>query len=125
MATPQPAKANETANVKDFSGTLEELRAQISSNDGLTVVIFFAQWCAPSRRLTGPLPQLALENPKVTFIKIDVVGNADLAEYYKISGIPNVRLFKGRDAQKEPIQILVIEGLDNIALREAVIANSK
>jgi thioredoxin 1 len=110
----------ETDNIVPFTGGADLFKRQISEEPGLVVANFWAQWCAPCRRLAGMLPQIASENPKVKFIKIDVDENPELAEAYQITGIPNVRLF--RDAGT---QVAEVQGLDNAALREAIAKHSK
>ena len=118
------AKA-ESDNIEPFKGTFEEFKTKISSFNGLVVANFWAQWCAPCRRLAGMLPQIASENPEVKFIRIDVDENPDLAEKYEITGIPNVRLFKNVDEKGEPVQVAEIQGLDNPTLRDAINTHSK
>lgn len=115
----------ESDNITSFKGTLDEFKSQIQSFTGLVVANFWAQWCAPCRRLAGMLPQIASENPDVKFIKIDVDENPDLADKYEITGIPNVRLFKNVDEKGEPVQVAEIQGLDNPSLRDAIINHSK
>lgn len=123
----QPNKENE--NLIPFKGSYADFKAKVNE-DGksgkLIVVTFLAQWCAPCRRLSGMLPQMASENHEVWFYKIDVDENPELAEQYEITGIPNVRLFKAsKDPSGDPIQVAEIQGLDNPALREAINAHSK
>lgn len=118
------AKA-ESDNIANFKGTFEEFKSEISKFNGLVVANFWAQWCAPCRRLAGMLPQIASENPDVKFIKIDVDENPELADHYEITGIPNVRLFKNVDEKGEPVQVAEIQGLDNPSLRDAIINHSK
>jgi thioredoxin 1 len=110
----------EADNIVSFKGGVDEFKAQVTEYQGMVVANFWAQWCAPCRRLAGMLPQIASENPKVKFIKIDVDENPELAEAYEITGIPNVRLFKGSATHVDEIQ-----GLDNAALREAIAKHSK
>jgi thioredoxin 1 len=119
------AKAEQIENLVVFKGTVEEFRAAVTAAEGLVVVNFWAQWGAPCRRLVGMLPQIATENGKVKFLKVDIDENSELAEFYQITGIPNARFFKGVDEQGLPIQVQEIQGLDNPALREAIATHSK
>ena len=119
------ASKQESENITNFQGNFEAFKALVEQSNDLIVANFWAQWCAPCRRLAGMMPQMASENPKVKFIKIDVDDNPELTEYYGITGIPNVRLFKGVDNQKGPIQVDEIQGLDNTALRDVIQKHSK
>jgi thioredoxin 1 len=119
------AKTAEVDPVAIFKGSLDEFRTTVAAVEGLVVVNFWAQWSAPGRRLVGMLSQLASENAKVKFIKIDIDENPELVEFYQITGLPNVRLFKGKDDDGVPVQVQEIQGLDNPALREAIATHSK
>jgi len=119
------ATKGESENIITFKGSLKEFKELVANTKGLLVANFWAQWCAPCRRLAGMLPQMASENPKVKFVKIDVDENPDLAENYEITGIPNVRLFKGLKENNDPNDVAQIQGLDNNQLREAIQTHSK
>ncbi|EAX91671.1 Thioredoxin family protein [Trichomonas vaginalis G3] len=116
--------STDTSNIHIFKGTVEDFKKFVAdANNSLVVANFWAQWCAPCRRLAGMFPQMASDNSTVKFVKIDVDENPELAELYEITGIPNVRLFKGVDAKKNPIQVGEIQGLDNPQLRDAINTN--
>lgn len=72
-------------NSKEFN----ELR-----NQGNVVVDFFAQWCGPCKMLSPLMEEISKDYPDVTFVKVDVDENEDLAVEFKIMSIPNVYFLK-------------------------------
>lgn len=78
--------------VASLSG--ESFQSQVLSQKGLVFVDFFATWCGPCK-LTGPIiDALAEEYKQITFFKVDVDQNADLASQYSIFSIPTYIIFK-------------------------------
>ena len=61
---------------------------------GLTLVDFWATWCGPCRMVAPIIEELAAEMTNVTFAKIDVDENPDVAMGLKIASIPTLMLFK-------------------------------
>jgi len=60
-----------------------------------TLVDFYATWCGPCRSMQPVLDQLKVQMGKaVRILKIDVDKNADIAEKFKIRGVPTFVLFK-------------------------------
>jgi len=67
----------------------------VEGNNGLTVVDFWATWCAPCRMIAPILDQLAGEfagSVKVT--KLDVDTNQKTAARFNVRSIPTILFFK-------------------------------
>ena len=72
--------------------TSEDLKSDKLS--GLTLVDFWATWCGPCRMVAPIVEELASETPDVTFAKVDVDENPDVAMGLGITSIPTLMLFK-------------------------------
>ena len=72
--------------------TSEDLKSDKLS--GLTLVDFWATWCGPCRMVAPIVEELASETSDVTFAKVDVDENPDVAMGLGITSIPTLMLFK-------------------------------
>ena len=71
-----------------------ELEALLSEHE-LVLVDFWASWCGPCRMLAPVFEDLSDDYAgKVTFTKVNVDDNRELAKQYKIMSIPQLLLFK-------------------------------
>ena len=73
---------------------IDTLEFEETIKEGLTLVDFFAEWCGPCKMLGPVLEKLDEEYPDVTFVKVNVDNNMELAERFGIMSIPAVFLFK-------------------------------
>lgn len=92
--------ADHPANIIIFNGDLNALVQQINNANGLVVVDFFASWCPPCQRLISLLPSIASDFPKVTFVKVNVEENQDVANHFSITSIPQIKFFKSAENGK-------------------------
>ena len=67
-----------------------------SVKNGVVLVDFWAEWCAPCRRLAPTVDQLAEDyNGRLTVAKVNIDENPQTPRKYGVRGIPTMILFKG------------------------------
>ena len=66
----------------------------------LLVIDFYATWCGPCKMLAPVLEEVAAKYPDVTFVKVNVDEEEDLARKFRISVIPTLVFIKNGEAIK-------------------------
>jgi len=84
-------------SIKPITG-VEQLKTIIQSSDnGLIMIDFYANWCGPCRKLAPRLEKIALENrEKVTIYKLDIDKHKEIASQYGVRSIPFVAFFRNK-----------------------------
>jgi thioredoxin 1 len=67
---------------------------EVLSQNEITVIDFWAEWCGPCKMLGPVIDQLSLDNPDIVIGKLDVMSNELTSRKYDITGIPCVIFFK-------------------------------
>ena len=87
------------AEVKVF--TSEDMKPENLSKNHLALVDFWATWCGPCRMIAPIVEELAAETEGVTFAKVNVDENPDVAMGLGIQAIPTLFLVRdGRAVDK-------------------------
>lgn len=69
--------------------------SQAISDNGLTLVDFYATWCGPCKMMHPVLEQLKADmGDQVNIVKIDVDMHEDLSARYSVQSIPTLLLFR-------------------------------
>jgi thioredoxin 1 len=64
--------------------------------DKPVLVDFWAEWCAPCRKVEPVLNELATELAgKVEFVKLNIDENPQTAMAYRVMSVPTLTIFKG------------------------------
>jgi len=84
-----------------------------SVKSGVVLVDFWAEWCAPCRRLSPTVDALAEEyNGKLTVAKVNIDENPVTPSRFMVRGIPTLLLFKNGDLKET---LVGIAGKDDLA----------
>ena len=91
------------AEVKVY--TSEDMKYENLSRNHLTLVDFWASWCGPCRMIAPIVEELAGETEGVTFAKVNVDEEPDVAVGLGIQAIPTLFLFKDGKAVDKAVGV--------------------
>ncbi len=81
---------------KPVGVNVERFEAEVLQSDVPVLTDFWAEWCAPCRRIAPIVEELAAEYAgRLKVAKVDVDANPALAERYDVHSIPTLLVFKG------------------------------
>ena len=103
------------AEVKSFNS--EDMKFENLSKHHLALVDFWAAWCGPCRMIAPVVEELAAETEGVTFAKVNVDENADVAIGLGIQAIPTLYLFRDGKAVDKVVGVQSKQALKDMIER--------
>jgi thioredoxin 1 len=70
--------------------------SDVLQSDKPVLVDFWAEWCAPCRKVEPLLEEIATElAEKVSIVKLNIDENPETARAYRVMSVPTLTVFKG------------------------------
>lgn len=70
--------------------------SDVLQSDKPVLVDFWAEWCAPCRKVSPLLEEIAGEmGDKVRIVKLNIDENPETARAYRVMSVPTLTVFKG------------------------------
>lgn len=69
---------------------------QVFEMHDFVLLDFWADWCAPCKALSAIIDQVAKEYPDVTFAKVNIDDQSEIAEDFGIQSIPRVMVMRNK-----------------------------
>ena len=84
--------------------TDDTFTSDVLESDKPVLVDFWAEWCAPCRKVEPLLNEIAVElGDKVTIVKLDIDANPKTTQAYQVMSVPTLTVFKGG----QPVQSII------------------
>lgn len=100
--------------------TDDNFQEQVENSKKLTIVDFWAEWCAPCRMIAPIVAELAEENSEAVKVgKLNVDENPKTATKFGIRGIPTLLFFKEGQVKEQLV------GVRSKSEIQAIIDNNK
>lgn len=70
--------------------------SDVLQSDKVVLVDFWAEWCAPCKKVDPLLAEIAAEmGDRVKIVKLNIDENPETARAYRVMSVPTLTLFKG------------------------------
>ena len=73
---------------------------EVLSHDGLVVVDYWADWCAPCKQISPILEELDRQYADVKFVKVDTNAEPGLAAQQGVMSLPTLQFFVRGQVEK-------------------------
>ncbi len=90
----------------------DTFQQEVLEKKGITLVDFYADWCGPCKVVAPILEELSESIKDVTFVKVNVDENQELASKYSVFSIPTFLIFKDGEVKNQFVGAHSKEGFE-------------
>lgn len=88
----------------EYNFTAENFEQEVLKSQIPVLVDFYADWCAPCMMMAPIIERLAKEyEGRIKIGKVNVDDEMALAQQYRVSSIPNLKIFQGGVLQSQMV----------------------
>lgn len=93
--------------------TKDTFKQEVLEKKGLVLVDFHAEWCGPCKMTDPIIEELSKEMKDVSFAKVDVDQENEIAQEYNVSSIPSFYIFKDGKLVSQFVGAMGKEGFED------------
>lgn len=94
--------------------TKQNYEETLKNTNGLLVVDFWAEWCGPCKMLAPVIDEAAAEMPDVTFAKLNIDEEVEIAVKNGVASIPTLFFVKNGEVVKKSVGYITKDELTQI-----------
>ncbi len=90
----------------------DQFQKEVVEKKGLVMVDFYADWCGPCKLTSPIIEELSEEHSDVSFVKVNIDNNQELASQYSVFSIPTFIVFKDGNLATQFVGAMGKEGFE-------------
>lgn len=99
-----------------FTGTLDNFKELVGTQDKVIIVDFHAEWCGPCRGLNVAIDAVAEKYENIMIIKVDVDSNGEIGRGapYNVRGIPQLFFVKNGEIREKTVGLQSVQRISDL-----------
>lgn len=93
-------------NEKVLEITSENFEKEVLESEKTVLVDFYADWCGPCKMLSPIVEEVAEEEEKIKFVKLNIDNAEDIAIQYQVMSIPTLVVIKNGEEVNRSVGLI-------------------